>query len=382
VERGGRTRIAGRTIRLLALETLALAVSLSAPGQAPVITSFSQNGVLVCSNLYPGSTATVQQASSLIGTWSNLVAMTAGSNQSIVAEVPVIVAGAPMFYRVLGVAVPAGMAVIPAGDFTMGDNLDGTSDALPLHTVYVSAFYMDRYEVTKALWDDVYSWAVAHGYSFEYGAVGKANNHPTQTVTWFESAKWCNARSEKEGKVPAYYTDAGLSVRYRSGWVAPYVSWSSGYRLPTEAEWEKAARSGASGQRFPWGDTISWSQANYNANPSGYPYDVNPTSGYNPAWTSGGTPYTTAVGSFGANAYGLYDMAGNVSEWCWDWYGSYSSAAQNDPRGPTGGTSRVHRGGGWADRAPGCRTAAYRSYRAANSRFNFIGFRCVLSAAQ
>ena len=134
-----------------------------------------------------------------------------------------------------------------------------------MHTVYLSAFYMDRKEVTKALWDEVYSWAITHGYSFEYGAQGKAANHPAHSMTWYDAVKWCNARSEREGKVPAYYTDVGLTVRYRSGQVAPYVNWSTGYRLPTEAEWEKAARGGASGQRFPWSDsdTIQHSRANY-----------------------------------------------------------------------------------------------------------------------
>ena len=96
-------------------------------------------------------------------------------------------------------AAPSGMALIPAGTFTMGDSLDGSSYALPLHTVYVSAFYMDRYEVTKALWDEVYSWAVAHGYSFDYVGSGKASTHPVQTIDWYDSVKWCNARSEKEG---------------------------------------------------------------------------------------------------------------------------------------------------------------------------------------
>ena len=281
-------------------------------------------------------------------------------------------------------AAPSGMALIPAGSFTMGDSLDGISYALPLHTVYVSAFYMDRYEVSKALWDEVYSWAIAHGYSFEYGAQGKASTHPAQSMTWYDSVKWCNARSEKDGKVPAYYTDAGLSVRYRSGQVAPYVSWGSGYRLPTEAEWEKAARGGASGQRFPWGNTISWGQANYYAYPlsaGGYAYDVNSTQGYHPTFNDGVSPYTSPVGYFGANGYGLYDMAGNVWEWCWDWYGSYSSAYQSDPRGPTSGSGRVDRGGGWGGNAFGCR-AAGRSLDTPGFRGYDFGFRSVLPSGQ
>ena len=267
------------------------------------------------------------------------------------------------------------MAIIPAGSFMMGDNLDGDSSASPVHAVYVSAFYMEKHEVTKNLWDSVYQWAIGHGYSFDYAGSGKAANHPVQTIDWYDCVKWCNARSEKEGRVPAYYTDAGLSVRYRSGQVAPYVNWSSGYRLPTEAEWEKAARGGLNGQRFPWGNTISESQANYNGNTT-YSYDLGPN-GYNATFATGGQPYTSPVGYFGANGYGLFDMAGNVWEWCWDWYGAYSSGSQPDPRGPTSGSYRVLRGGGWHSYAFNCRTADRGSNYPTGSIYG-IGFRPVL----
>ena len=278
---------------------------------------------------------------------------------------------------------PGGMALIPAGSFTMGNCMDpneGWSEELPLHSVYVSAFFLDRYPVTKSLWDEVYNWAITHGYSFEYGAQGKAANHPAQSMTWYDCVKWCNARSEKEGRVPAYYTDAGLIARYRTGQVAPYVSWSSGYRLPTEAEWEKAARGGVSGQRFPWGNTITHSQANYYSS-SSYPYDTSPTRGYHATFNDGVYPYTSPVGYFAANGYGLYDMSGNVWQWCWDWYGSYSSGSQTDPRGAPSGSGRVIRGGCWRDLAIFCRAAYRYSYYPAY-RYDYVGFRSALPTGQ
>ena len=295
------------------------------------------------------------------------------------------------FYRVLVLGTnsppPESMALIPAGPFVMGDTLDGDSTALPLHTNQISAFYMDKYEVTKVLWNDVYNWAISRGYVFVYGADRKANNHPVYNVSWYDCLKWCNARSEKEGRRPAYYTDPDQTVVYRIAWnVAPYVNWNSGYRLPTEAEWEKAARGGVSGQRFPWGYTISWGEANYSANPSLYPYDWNLSSGGNPAFNDGVVPYLSPVGSFPANGYGLYDMSGNVWEWCWDGFEiTYSGSSQTDPRGPTSdsGSYRVLRGGGWNGDAVGCRAAArnYNGYYPTYS-YSHLGFRSVLPPGQ
>ncbi len=262
------------------------------------------------------------------------------------------------------------------------DPSDGYSEELPLHTVTVSAFYMDKYDVTLALWQQVYNWATIHGYSFDNPGSGKAANHPVQTVDWYDCVKWCNARSEMEGRVPAYYTSAAQTMVFRTGQVDvlnDWVKWNSGYRLPTEAEWEKAARGGASGQRFPWGNTISWSQANYYASPSSYAYDVSPTSGYDPTFNDGKMPYTSPVDYFAPNGYGLYDMAGNVWQWCWDGEFSYSSGAQTDPRGPTSGADRVLRGGSWNAGAGSCRSAMRGLYAPAlRFGFNNIGFRSVL----
>ena len=333
---------------------------------------------MVWSNATPGATYTVQSVTALPG----------GNNW---VDYDQLVASNSVNTNLIFVLNPlAGMALIPDGSFTMGNCMnpsEGGPDELPLHTVYVSAFYMDKYDVTKALWDNVYNWATNYGYSFDFGATGKATNHPAQNMTWYDAVKWCNARSEKEGKTPAYYTDAGLSVRYRTGQVAPYVNWSSGYRLPTEAEWEKAARGGASGQRFPWGNTISWSQANYfTRSPGYYSYDLNSTSGFDPTFSNGLYPYTSPVGYFAPNGYGLYDMAGDVWQWCWDWYASgwYTNAlaTQPDPRGPSSGLYRMLRGGGWDDDVPiACRTS-FRYILTPTTRYFFIGFRSVLSPGQ
>jgi len=357
-------------------------------GQAPVIASFGHNGELVCTNLEPGSAATVEWAPSVTGpwtsTWVGLEAVAVDSNRTIRVSVP-------MFYRVRSVDAPAvtpSVALIPAGNFTMGDTFnEGDNNELPTHTVQVSAFYMDRHEVSKALWDEVYHWATNHGYGFEYRAQGKAANYPAHSLTWYDAVKWCNARSEKEGRTPAYYTDAGLTQRYRSGQVAPFVNWSAGYRLPTEAEWEKAARGGATGRRFPWvdSDTITHSRANYNSDAS-YAYDTSSTRGYHPTFFENLLPpqvvFTSPVGYFAPNGYGLYDMAGNVWEYCWDWYGPYSSASQNDPRGPTTGSVRVLRGGAYEHFAFGCRVA--RRFDGGDPTWGNggIGFRSVLPPGQ
>ena len=293
---------------------------------------------------------------------------------------------AQRFYRVVvpspGVGSgPPHMVLIPAGSFAMGDTFaEGESYELPVHTAYVSAVYLDKYEMTKGQWDQVMNWSLTNGYSYDYTGDGKGTNYPVESIDWYDAVKWCNARSEMEGRTPSYYMDAGLTQVYRSGDLEPYVNWHAGYRLPTETEWEKAARGGAYGHRFPWTDvdTISHDRANYYSS-SAYSYDLGPEQGFDPAFENGATPYTSPVGSFAPNAYGLYDMAGNVWEWCWDYAGNYPSDPQTDPRGPATGSTRVGRGGNWDYYAEHCRNA----YRFGNSPVHVaanIGFRCALSA--
>jgi formylglycine-generating enzyme required for sulfatase activity len=278
--------------------------------------------------------------------------------------------------------VPSGMVLIPAGDFVMGDAFaEGSSDELPLHTNTVSAFYMDATEVTKAKWDEVHSWAIANSYTFDNAGLGKATDHPVHTVNWYDCVKWANARSEMEGLTPCYLAETTTGTVYRTGALAPACDWyANGYRLPTEAEWEKASRGGASGTRFPWTgvDTIQHARANYYASPGGY--DTSPTSGYHPA--AGTTsPRTMAVGSFAPNGYGLYDMAGNVVEWCWDWYSStyYGSSPSTDPTGPGSGSYRVLRGGSWYGSASLCRVASRIIYSPGSGTYD-LGFRLVRAA--
>jgi formylglycine-generating enzyme required for sulfatase activity len=167
--------------------------------------------------------------------------------------------------------------------------------------------------------------------------------------------KWSNARSAQAGLTPVYYTDALFTQVFTNGdyGTTVYANWgANGYRLPTEAEWEKATRGGLSGQRFPWGNTISESQANYELG-SGEPFDLGGTQ----IFGNGAQPWTSPVGYFAPNGYGLYDMAGNVEVWCWDLYAGPPYPAGSpylggaDPRGPVGPvgpfSQRVLRGGYW-----------------------------------
>lgn len=325
---------------------------------AEIVVSMESNGVLRAEGLEPGSSFTVEWASCLTNAFTNnpapFAVLTADSNG--VGSVAI-----PMFFRVSGtpaVSVPEGMVLIPGGTNS------GTDPDFGAYSLTVTnAFYMDATEVTKAQWDAVYNWAVAHGYSFDFPGSGKASNHPVDTVDWFDCVKWCNARSEMEGRTPCY-TVSGNS--YKTGQSSPDCDLDAGgYRLPTSAEWEYAARGGLSGKRFPWGDSITHSQANYSS--SSYSYDISSTRGYHPDYDDGGSPYSSPVGDFAANGYGLYDMAGNMWEWCFDWSPGYE------------GSHRVIRGGSWNSGAYYARCGDV-GRNAPDGSHDGFGFRSVLSA--
>ena len=272
-----------------------------------------------------------------------------------------------------GTSNATGFAKIPGGTYQIG-NLIGDSDMTNAGTVSVtlSPYYIAVNDTTKAQWDTVRAWAVSNGYADLAAGAGKGANHPVQTVSWYDAVKWANAASEKEGLTPCYKVSSAV---YRTGSSdAVTCDWTvNGYRLPTEAEWEVAARGGLSGKRFPWGDTISQTQANYYALTS-YAYDMSGSvNDYHPTYKTGVSPYTSPVGSFAANGYGLYDMAGNVFQWCWDWYGA-SYASGTDPRGAGTGSLRVSRGGYWYYTAYYARSA-YRNGSIPSRADDYFGFR-------
>jgi len=356
--------------------SLALMVGLSASGQeqqlyritsstTTAITAISPDGWLTWSNAAVDSTCWIERATNLLGSnvWQSYVRHTA---TSVVTRL-----------HCFDPNPPAGMVLIPGGN-NCGTNPLGTGEVYDSHypqtySITVDSFYMDRYEVTKALWDEVKDGNCSNEYVYTNGGWGQASNHPVHTMDWHDAVVWCNARSEKAGREPVYYADAALTQAYRAaGPPEPYVKASAnGYRLPTDAEWEYAARGGASNKRFPWGgNTISHSQANYYAN-SLSDYDLS-TGGFNITYLVSGRPITSPAGAFetGKNPWGLYDMAGNVCEWCYDWYPGAE------------GTNRIVRGGSWDYGANFCRVAYRYGQRPGYHYSYFIGFRTVLPAGQ
>jgi sulfatase modifying factor 1 len=276
---------------------------------------------------------------------------------------------------------------VPSGNFVIGNqsnDADFGADA-PVTPVGVSGFFIQTGHVTKALWDQVVAGMSSKGYAGLSAGGGKGDTHPVHSVSWYEAITWANLASEREELMPCYTLSGGSVIRNPADAQANAgqivcVWTANGYRLPTEAEWEVAARGGQVGRRFPWGgqDRISSELANYTGDTTVFSFDEG-ADGPNSTFDDGVRPLTSPVGSFPANGYGLFDMAGNVSQWCWDAYGpSYLGGA--DPRGPAGGTQatqpRVVRGGNWEQTAGNARCAR-REKADATSKVDTIGFRVV-----
>jgi formylglycine-generating enzyme required for sulfatase activity len=247
------------------------------------------------------------------------------------------------------ITTPSGvtMVAIPAGSFEMGSAASREKDEAP-HSAYVSAFYMDQYEVTQEHFEKVLGRNPSRW---------KEPKNPVEQIRWKDAAEYASARSRLEGLEPAYDPKT---------WRCNFES--AGYRLPTEAEWEYACRAGTRTQ-YAFGDSPSalgeyaWFKENCTRSPR-------PVGGRKP------------------NPWGLYDMYGNVWEWCNDFYKEdyYASSPERDPRGPPGGETRVLRGGCWNSRAAMCRSAyrndekpAYTDACFGRDVRGFVGFRCVRS---
>ncbi len=304
--------------------------------------------------------------------------------------------------------VAPGMVLIPAGEFLMGNSFDpgeGYPEELPRHAVDLDDFYIDRTEVTNQQYADALNWAWSQGglievvggvvYQFNngtsypycdtvasephsritwdgstFGVVAGKENHPMVSVSWYGAVAYCNWRSAMAGRALGYDLTTWTIINADS------------YRLPTDAEWEKAARGGAAGCRYAWpdSDTIQHVRANYWSF-LGYSYDTSPTRGFHPTFSAGPEPYTSPVGYFAPNGYGLYDVVGNAFEWCNDWFSDtyYGSSPYANPLGPGSGTNRVLRGGSWTFDAFGSRVA-YRSGGTPDLRDDYPGFRCAAGA--
>lgn len=258
--------------------------------------------------------------------------------------------------------VPEGFVKIQGGTFQMGspETEAWRSNDETAHPVTVSDFYMGVYEVTQKEYQEV---------TKNNPSNFKGNDLPVESLTWYEAVAYCNARSEKEGLEKAYTID-GQNVTWNRS--------ADGYRLPTEAEWEYACRAGTK-TPFNTETSISPEESNYFGH---YPYLIEENYFSQEKLDTEPGEYretTVAVDSFSPNQWGLYNMHGNVGEWCWDYYGDYPAGEQTDPAGAETGTRRIYRGGGWNDFAKHIRSA-YRASSPADRSSAATGLRLVRNA--
>ena len=245
---------------------------------------------------------------------------------------------------------------INGGTFTMGSpvnepNRQGREG--PQHQVTISSFFMGKYPVTQQEYEEI----------MDMNPSSFINpNMPVESISWYDAVEFCNKLSIREGLTPAYTIIGSGDMR-----TVLWIRDADGYRLPTEAEWEYACRAGTT-TPFSTGYSISTDQANFNGH---YPYYDNPAGEFRVT--------TTVVDSFAPNPWGLFDMHGNVWEWCWDWFDEYPRESQTNPSGPESGNYRVIRGGSWDYHGEFLRSA-YRDFALASFPYNFIGFRLVRSA--
>jgi formylglycine-generating enzyme required for sulfatase activity len=277
---------------------------------------------------------------------------------------------------------PPEMVQIQGGTFTMGSptgeprRFSGEIQ----HQVTLTGFYLSKYQVTQAQYQAVMgnnpsAYRVGGSRAYYLGGITDTTNFPVESVSWYDALVFCNKLSMNEGLDPAYRisgstdpTEWGTAPEDGNAtWNAvEVVDGSNGYRLPTEAQWEFACRAETT-TAFNWGtDTINSTQANY------YARDVDELN------TTTGTSLerTTVVGSYVPNAWDLYDMHGNVWEWCWDRKGEYTSSAQTDPTGGDSDSNRMYRGGSYGDGGPYLRSA-YRISSIPNHGSYATGFRLV-----
>jgi len=245
---------------------------------------------------------------------------------------------------------------IEGGTFIMGSSSEeaGRGSNETQHHVTVSTFYMSKYPITQSEWIEIMG--------FKDGLEkGEGPNHPVYFISWYDAIEYCNKRSLKEGLTPAYDINKtrkdpnNKSTVDKDKWTVKWNKNANGYRLPTEAEWEYACRAGTETAYNTGSDKISDNIGWYKAN-------------------SGNM--TQPVGRKSPNKWGLYDMHGNVWEWCWDWYGEYEVADKKNTNGPVFGDYRVVRGGSW-DSGARYLHSADRLYESPNKRTYFIGFRIV-----